>query len=100
MVGNQELLAIVESCHNLRHYLEGSKYPVRVLTNYHNMQEFMKNKLQKIRLCQLWETLSGYNWDEVHQTGKTNKADGQSPRPDYEAAAKAEDCQKQAEEQT
>ncbi len=36
-VGDQEMLAIVESCRHLRHYLEGSKYPVRVLTNHHNL---------------------------------------------------------------
>ncbi len=36
----------------------------------------------------------------VYWTGKTNSADGLSCRPDYKAAAEAEDRRKQAEEQT
>ncbi len=43
-VGDQEMLAIVESCCHWRHYLEGSKYPVKVLTDHLNLQGFMKSK--------------------------------------------------------
>jgi hypothetical protein len=43
-VGDQEMLAIVEACRHWRHYMEGSKYPVRVLTDHHNLQGFMKDK--------------------------------------------------------
>ncbi len=81
-VGNQEMLAIVESCRHWRHYLEGSKYPVRVLTDHHNLQGFMKNKPLRGRLGRWWETLSGYDLDIVYRTGKTNSADGLSHRSD------------------
>ncbi len=60
----------------------------------------MKNKALKGRLGRWWETLSGYDLDIVYRTGKTNSADGLSRRPDYKAAAEAEDRRKQAEEQT
>ncbi len=42
-VCDQEMLAIVEACRHWRHYMEGSKYPVRVLTDHHNLSGFMKN---------------------------------------------------------
>jgi hypothetical protein len=71
-----------------------------VLIDYHNLQGFMKNKPLRGRLGHWWETLSGYNLDIVYRTGKTNSADGLSDRPDYKAAAEAEDYRKTAEEQT
>jgi hypothetical protein len=50
------------------------------------------------RLDRWWETLSGYDLDIVYRTGKTNSADGLKCRPNYKAAAEAEDRRKQAEE--
>jgi hypothetical protein len=97
-VGDQEMLAIVEACRHWRHYLEGSKYPVRVLTDHQNLQGFMKNKPLRGRLGRWWETLSGYDLEIVYRTGKTNSADGLSRRPDYKAAAEAADSDKQANE--
>ncbi len=35
---NQELLAIIEAFKNCRHYLEGCKYEVFVLTDYNNIR--------------------------------------------------------------
>ncbi len=90
--------AIVEACRHWHHYLEGSKYPVRVLTSHHNSQGFMKNKLLRGRLGRWWETFSGYDLVIVHRTGKTNSSDGLSRRPDYKATAEAEDRLKQAQE--
>jgi hypothetical protein len=49
-VGDEEMLAIVKSCRHWRYYLEGNKYPVRVLTDHHNLQEFMKKKPLRCRL--------------------------------------------------
>jgi hypothetical protein len=92
------MLAIVESCRHWRHYLEGSKYLAQVLTNHQNLQGFMKNKPLGSRLGRWCEALSGYDLDIVYRMGKTNSADGLSRRPDYKAAAEAEDCRKQAEE--
>ncbi len=69
-----------------------------MLTNHHNLQGFMRNKLLRGRLGCWWGTLSGYDLDIVYRTGKTNLADGLSCRPNYKAAAEAEDRLKQAEE--
>ncbi len=95
---DQEMLAIVEACRHWRHYLEGSKYPVQVLTDHHNLQGFIKNKRLRGRLGRWWETLSGDNLEIVYRTGKTNSVDGPSCRPYYKATAEAENRQKQAQE--
>ncbi len=49
-VGDQELLVIVEVCKHWCHYLEVSKYLVQELTDYYNLQGFMKNKVLQCRL--------------------------------------------------
>ena len=41
---NRELLAIVEVFKTWRHYLEGCKYKVLVLTDHNNLQRFMDIK--------------------------------------------------------
>jgi hypothetical protein len=97
-VGDQEILVIVEACRHWRHYLEGSKYPVRVLTAHHNLEGFKKNKPLRGRLGRWWETLPGYDLEIVYRTGKMNSADSLSCRPDYKATAEAEDREKQAQE--
>jgi mRNA-degrading endonuclease YafQ of YafQ-DinJ toxin-antitoxin module len=92
------MLAIVKACRHWCHFLEGSKYLVRVLINHHNLQGFIKNKSLRGRLGHWWESLSGYDLEIVYRTGKTNLADGLSRRPDYKATAEAEDREKQAQE--
>ena len=39
-----ELLAIVEAFKTWKHYLEGSRHKVLMLTNYNNLQQFMNTK--------------------------------------------------------
>jgi hypothetical protein len=82
-VGDQEMLAIVMLCWHWRHYLEGARYPVTVLTDHHNLQRFMTTKALTGRQARWWETLSGYDPDIVYRAGKINPADAPSRRPDY-----------------
>jgi hypothetical protein len=60
-------------------------------------QGLEKNKPLRGRLGGRWETLSGYDLNMVHRTGKTNSANGLSRRPDYKAAAEAKDQRKVTE---
>ena len=46
---NGEFLAIVEPFKTWRHYLEGYKYEVLVLTDYNNLQQFMDTKSLRFR---------------------------------------------------
>ena len=41
---DQELLPIIEAFKNWRHYLEGCKYEVLVLTDHNNLRRFMDTK--------------------------------------------------------
>ncbi len=70
-----------------------------MLTDYYNLQGFMKNKPLRGRLGRWRETLFCYDLDIVYQTGKTNLADGLSRKPNYKAVAEVEDWQKEAERQ-
>ncbi len=46
---NQELLAIVKAFKTWRHYLEGCKYEVLVLTDHNNLRRFMDTKSLSFR---------------------------------------------------
>jgi hypothetical protein len=82
-VDDQEMLAIATSCRHWRHYLEGARHPVEVLTDSHNLQRFMTNKALTGCQARWWETLSGYNLNIVNRVGSKNPADARSRRPDY-----------------
>ena len=78
-----ELLAIVMSCKQWRHYLEGARHPTEVRTDHANLQTFMTTKDLRGHQARWWEILSGYNLETVYQPGRYNPADGPSRRPDY-----------------
>ena len=82
--GEQELLAIVMACKQWRHYLEGAKYPVRVLTDHNNLRHFLSTQPLSGRKARWWELLSGYHLSIDYRPGPQNPADGPSRRPDYE----------------
>jgi hypothetical protein len=82
-VGDQEMLAMVMSSHHWRHYLEGTRHPVEVLTDHHNLQRFMTTKAHTGCQTCWWETLSGYNLNRVYRAGSKNPADAPSQWPDY-----------------
>jgi hypothetical protein len=66
-----------------RHYLEGAKHPVRILSDHKNLEVFMSTKLLNRRQARWAEFLSGYDFVLVHIPGSKNPADGPSRRPDY-----------------
>jgi chemotaxis protein CheY-P-specific phosphatase CheC len=82
-IHDREMLAIVESMKHWRHYLEGSKYSVRVRSDHKNLEVFMTTKLLNRRQARWAEMLSGYDFVLDHIAGSKNPADGPSRRPDY-----------------
>jgi hypothetical protein len=80
---DSELLAIVECFKQWRHYLEGSKYPVRVLTDHANLRYFMTTKTLNGRQARWSEYLAAFDFVIEYRAGKKNPADGPSRRPDY-----------------
>ncbi|KFY19162.1 hypothetical protein V493_08103, partial [Pseudogymnoascus sp. VKM F-4281 (FW-2241)] len=81
---DQELLAIVRSFEQWRHYFEGSQYPIEVLTDHNNLKYFMETTALTRRQARWAQALSAYDFYIAYRAGKTNPADGPSRRPDYE----------------
>ena len=86
--GDTEMLAIVSACRQWRHYLEGAKHPVTVITDHANLCTFFTTKQLTRRHARWWEQLSGFDIKLQYRQGKLNPADGLSRRPDYETVTR------------
>ena len=71
---NGELLAIVEAFKTWRHYLEGCKHKVLVLTNHNNLRQFMDTKSLSSRQVRWAQELSRYHFRIDYRQGKANGA--------------------------
>src|SRR4030088_3320857 len=86
------MLAIVSPMKHWRHYLEGSRHTVKVLTDHKNLEIFRSMKILNGRQARWAELLADYDFVLEHIPGKTNPADGPSRLPDYaEDATEVED---------
>jgi hypothetical protein len=80
---DQELLAIVKCFKQWRHYLEGSRYLITVMTDHNNLRHFMTTKELNGRQVRWAMDLSAFDFEIKYRPGKTNPADAPSRRPDY-----------------
>ena len=71
---NAELLAIVESFKTWRHYLEGCKHDIFVLTNHKNLCRFMDTKSLSSQQVRWVQELSRYHFQIDYRQGKANGA--------------------------
>ena len=71
---NGELLAIVEAFKTWRHYLEGCKHEVLVLTDHNNLRRFMDTKSLSSRQVRWAQELSRYHFRIDYRQGKANAA--------------------------
>ena len=69
-----ELLAIVEAFKTWRHYLEGCKHEVLVLTDHNNLRRFMDTKSLSSRQVRWAQELSRYHFWIDYRQGKANGA--------------------------
>ena len=69
-----ELLAIVEAFKTWRHYLEGCKHEVLVLTDHNNLRRFMDTKSLSSRQVRWAQELSRYHFQINYCQGKANAA--------------------------
>ena len=69
-----ELLAIVEAFKTWRHYLEGCKHEVLVLTDHNNLRRFMDTKSLSSRQVCWAQELSRYHFRIDYRQGKANAA--------------------------
>src|SRR6266480_2876814 len=83
-IHDKELLAIVDAFKHWRHYLQGARHEISVITDHKNLTSFTTTKtLNKQQVC--WtEELSSYNFKISYRKGSENQAaDTLSRRPDY-----------------
>ena len=71
---DQELLAIVEAFKTWRHYLEGCKFEVLVLTDHNNLRRFIDTKSLSSRQVRWAQELSRYHFRIDYRQGKANAA--------------------------
>ncbi len=71
---NQELLAIVEAFKTWRHYLEGCKHEVFVLTDHNNLRRFTDTKSLSSRQVRWAQKLSQYHFRIDYRQEKANAA--------------------------
>ncbi len=69
-----KLLAIIEAFKTWRHYLEGCKHKVLVLTEHNNLQRFMDTKSLSSRQVRWAQELSRYHFQIDYRQGKANGA--------------------------
>ena len=69
-----ELLAIVEAFKTWRHYLEGCKHEVLVLTDHNNLRRFMDTKSLSSRQVRWAQELFWYHFKISYCQGKANAA--------------------------
>ena len=71
---NGKLLAIVKAFKTWRHYLEGCKHEVLVLTDHNNLRHFMDTKILSSRQVRWAQELSQYHFRIDYRQGKANAA--------------------------
>jgi len=88
---DKEMLAIIRALEQWRHYLEGAKHPVQVLTDHKNLEYFMTSQKLNRRQAR-WSTyLSRFDLDLSYRPGKSNaKPDLLSRRADHRKGAEVD----------
>src|SRR5579859_977786 len=83
-IHDKEMLAIIRSLKEWRHFLEGAKHKVEVWTDHRNLQYFMTTRELNRRQARWSLYLSWFNISLLHKPGKTmGKPDALSRRPDH-----------------
>ena len=79
---DKELLAIVHAFKVWRHYLQGARHDILVLTDHRNLSRFMTTTSLSQRQVRWAQELSRYHFKIDYRPGVKNPADGLSRRPD------------------
>jgi len=81
---DRELLAIVETLKQWRHYLKGADHKVLIQRDHKNLEYLQTSKVLSRRQARWSEVLSAYDFVIEYLEGSKNPADGPSRRADYE----------------
>ena len=73
-ISDKEGLAIIKALQHWRHWLEGTKIPVEILTDHKNLQYFTKPQILNRRQMRWMDLLSHYNYIISYRPGDRNGA--------------------------
>ena len=82
-VHDKEMLAIMASLRDFRHWLSGTSIPISIITDHKNLQYFMTQRVLNRRQARWMLELSEYNFRLSYAPGSHNPADAPSRRDDY-----------------
>lgn len=82
-IHDKEMLAVMASLRDFRHWLSGTLIPVSVITDHKNLQYFMSQRVLNRRQSRWMLELSEYNIRLSYAPGAQNPADAPSRRDDY-----------------
>jgi transposase InsO family protein len=86
-VHEQELLAIIVSLREWRHYLSGARFTIIVRTDHKSLRHFQSQPHLSPRQTRWLDLLAEFDFAIEYQEGKSNVvADGLSRRPDHKPA--------------
>lgn len=88
-IHDKEMLAIVSSFKEWRHYLEGTQYPIDVVTDHRSLEYFTTTKQLNRRQARWSEFLSDFHFKIRYRPGAQGaKPDALTRRPDYHPVVK------------
>ena len=82
-VHDKEMLAVVTSLREFRHWLSGTIIPISIITDHNNLRYFMSQRQLNRRQSRWAMELSEFNFRLSYSPGKSNPADPPSRREDY-----------------
>jgi hypothetical protein len=83
-VADKEMLSVIRSLEQWRHYLEGAHHEFEIWNDHANLQWFMKHQDLNRRQARWAQYLSRFNFEWLHKAGATmGKADALSRREDH-----------------
>ena len=90
-IHDRELLSIIQTFQQWRHYLEGARHTVSVASDHKNLEIFRTTKVLTPRQARWAEFLSGFDFVITHQSGKAAaRSDALSRREDHKPTDRLE----------
>jgi len=83
-IHDKEMLAIIRTLEEWRHFLKGARYPVEIWTDHKNLEYFMTAKKLNHRQARWSLYLARFDFKLTHRPGRSmGKPDALSWRPDH-----------------
>ena len=83
-IHDKEMLAIIHTLEEWRHFLEGAQHPVEIWTDHKNLEYFMTAKKLNHRQAHWFLYLACFDFKLIHHLGRSmGKPDALSWRPDH-----------------